>query len=183
MLKVTRPTPAHFGIYVFDIDRMLDFYTSVFDLTLTDRGQGKTFPMTLAFTSASPDQHHQLAFASGRPPGSPSTVMQISFAVPDIQSLRDIWKKSAEKGASEMRTLNHGNALSIYMKDPEGNLVEVYLDMPFYVAQPHGDPLDLSLSDDEIMRQTEATCRADPTFMPIAEWEAQFSSRTPAAWR
>ena len=27
-----------------------------------------------------------------------------------------------------------------YFMDPEENLVEVYLDTPWYVAQPHGDP-------------------------------------------
>jgi predicted enzyme related to lactoylglutathione lyase len=36
IMNVTRPTPAHFGIYVFDLDRMVDFYTSVFRLTITD---------------------------------------------------------------------------------------------------------------------------------------------------
>ena len=30
MLKVTKPTPSHFGIYVWDVDKMVNFYTSVF---------------------------------------------------------------------------------------------------------------------------------------------------------
>ena len=32
MLNVSRPTPSHFGIYVFDVDKMVTFYTSVFGL-------------------------------------------------------------------------------------------------------------------------------------------------------
>jgi catechol 2,3-dioxygenase len=174
-LQVARPTPSHFGIYVTDLERMVSFYTEVFQLTVTDRGVGRTFKNTLVFLSASPDQHHQLVIASGRPPEATfSTVMQISFAVPDIQHLRDISRKAAEYGATEVRGLNHGNALSVYMRDPEGNTVEVYLDTPWYVAQPHGDPLDLSLPDEELMRRTEAICRADPTFKPLAEWQAEF---------
>jgi catechol 2,3-dioxygenase len=96
--------------------------------------------------------------------------MQISFVVPAIQSLRDICASALARGATQMRGLNHGNALSIYFADPEGNTVEVYVDTPFYVAQPHGDPLDLEKSDAEILAETEAICRADPParFRPAA---------------
>lgn len=177
MLSVTRPTPSHFGVYVTDTQRMVDFYTQVFDLTITDRGQGRTFKNELIFMSASQDQHHQLVLASGRPKEATfSTVMQLSFMVPNIQSMRDIKAKALERGATQMRGLNHGNALSIYFADPEGNTVEVYIDTPFHVAQPHGDPLDLDKSDDEIMRETEAICRSDPTYMPVDEWQTRFNS-------
>ncbi|MDO8371692.1 MAG: VOC family protein [Pseudomonadota bacterium] len=182
MLSVTRPTPSHFGIFVTDTERMVDFYTQVFGLTVTDRGQGRTFKSELVFMSASPDQHHQLVLASGRPEeASFSTVMQISFAVPSIQHIRDIQALALARGATNLRGLNHGNALSIYFSDPEGNTVEVYIDTPYYVAQPHGDALDLSKSDEELMRETEAICRADPTFMPLEEWRAKFQRVAPSA--
>jgi catechol 2,3-dioxygenase len=183
MLKVSRPTPSHFGIYVTDLERMVAFYTETFELTITDRGEGRTFKNTLVFTSASPDQHHQLVLASGRPKEATfSTVMQISFAVPSIQHLRDISARAAARGATEIRGLNHGNALSVYMLDPEGNTVEIYLDTPFYVSQPHGDPLDLSKDDETLMRETEALCRRDPSFMPLAQWQAQFAQKSPARY-
>jgi catechol 2,3-dioxygenase len=105
-----------------------------------------------------------------------STVMQLSFAVPSIQSLRDLRDKAVALGASKLLPLNHGNALSVYFADPEGNTVEIYLDMPFYISQPHGDPLDLSQDDATILRETEAICRSDPSFMPIDQWQAQFSA-------
>lgn len=179
---VSRPTPRHFGIYVTELQRMVDFYTQVFDLTITDRGVGKRFKSELVFMSATPDQHHQLVLASGRPVEATfSTVMQLSMMVPAIQSLRDIRQKSLDRGATGMREFNHGNALSIYFEDPEGNTVEVYLDTPFYIAQPHTDPLDLSLSDVAIMQLTEAACRTDPTFMPLHEWQARFVTLAPAA--
>lgn len=176
MLTVSRPTPSHFGIYVTDIGRMVDFYTRVFGLTVTDRGVGRTFKNELVFLSASEAQHHQLVLASGRPQDAVSTVMQISFMVPSIQAIRDIKALALENGASQMRGLNHGNALSIYFADPEGNTIEVYIDTPYYVAQPHGDPLDLDKSDEELMRETEAICRADPTFMPLDKWQAKFNA-------
>jgi catechol 2,3-dioxygenase len=180
VLKVNRPTPSHFGIFTTDLPMMVAFYTEVFGLTVTDRGVGKTFKNELVFTSASEDQHHQLVLASGRPADAKfSTVMQISFAVPSLQSLRDIWKKAEERGATQIRGLNHGNAISVYMLDPEGNTVEVYIDTPFYIAQPHGDPLDLTKSDEEILSETEAVCRRDPTFKLLAAWQAEFRSKAP----
>ena len=98
--------------------------------------------------------------------------------VQDIDALRRVRSDALRLGATQMRGLNHGNALSIYFADLEGNTVEVYLDTPYYVAQPHGDPLDLEKPDAEIWRETEAICRADPTFLPRDEWQRQFAARS-----
>ncbi len=176
-MNITRPTPAHFGIFVFDVDRMVDFYTSVFRLTITDEGIGKNFGNRLVFMSATEDQHHQLVVSAGRPERSPSTVMQISFLVPDLAELRHNRDMAISKGATELRPMNHGNAWSLYYFDPEGNRVEVYLDTPFYVAQPYGTPLDLDKSEAELLAETEAMVKNDPTFMPLDAWRAKFRTR------
>jgi len=170
------PNLSHFGIFVHDLERMVAFYTEVFGLKVTDRGEGKTFKNTLVFLSSRPQQHHQLVIASGRPADATfSTVMQLSFMVHYFDDLRRIRRDALARGATQMRGLNHGNALSIYFADPEGNTIEAYLDTPWHVAQPHGDALDLEMSDEQIWRETEIICRADPTFLPREEWERQFS--------
>lgn len=175
MPSTSLPMLSHFGLFAHDVDRMVTFYTTVFGLKITDRGVGKNFRHTLVFLSARPEQHHQLVIASGRPAEATfSTVMQLSFKVEYLDDLRRIRTAALELGATEMRGLNHGNALSIYFSDPEGNTIEVYLDTPYHVAQPHGDPLDLEKSDEEIWRETEVVCLADPTCLPRAEWERQF---------
>jgi catechol 2,3-dioxygenase len=177
MSSTATPQISHFGVFCRDLDHMVAFYTSVFGLTVTDRGQGHTMPYEIAFLSSSPHQHHQLALASSRAEGAQSTVMQISFKVQSLAELREVRHGAVAHGATNMRGLNHGNALSIYFNDPEGNTVEVYLDTPWYVAQPHGDPLDLEHTDGEIWAETERICRADPTFMPVEEWQSRFSRR------
>lgn len=170
---------SHVGLYVRDIASMVRFYTVLFDLKVTDRGRGRTFKNDLVFMSAHPDHHHQLVISSGRPAEATfSTVMQLSFKVQAIDDLRRVSIAAPALGASRLMTLNHGNALSLYFGDPEGNTVEVYLDTPFYVAQPHGDPLDLSRSDAEILAETEAICRADPSFMTVEEWRRTFERTT-----
>lgn len=175
------PALSHFGVFCRDLDRMSRFYRAVFDMQETDRGAGITFSMQLVFLSASPEQHHQLVLASGRAPDAPSTVMQLSFRVDGIGPLREARTRALAHGATRMRSLNHGNALSIYFADPEDNTVEVYLDTPWQVRQPHGDPLDLDQPDALIWAETERICRADPTFQPRAEWAAAFEARQRAA--
>ena len=76
--------------------------------------------------------------------------------VDSLADLREVHKRALSLGATEMRPVSHGNAWSIYFKDPEGNTVEAYLDTPFHVPQPHGKPLDLAKSDEQILRETEA---------------------------
>src|SRR5690349_21517841 len=144
------PSLAHMGMFCFDLDKVATFYREVFDMVETDRGQGITMPFRIVFLSASPQQHHQLALASSRAEGSASTVMQLSFKVQTLDHLREARRRALARGATRMRGLNHGNALSIYFADPEDNTVEVYLDTPWYVSQPHGDPLDLERPDDEL---------------------------------
>jgi len=174
MSSAFAPSLSHFGVFCHDIDKMAAFYCEVFDMVETDRGQGITMPFKIVFLSSSPQQHHQLALASSRPADAPSTVMQLSFKVQALDHLREARRRALERGASRMRGLNHGNALSIYFSDPEDNTVEVYLDTPWYVTQPHGDPLDLERSDETIWAETERICRADPTFMPMAQWRNAF---------
>ena len=177
-MNVKRPTPAHFGIYVYDLDRMVEFYTRVFRLTITDEGLGKNFGNRLVFMSATEDQHHQLVLSEGRSPEAKvSTIMQASFLVPDLAELRWNRDQAAALGATEVRPMNHGNAWSVYYFDPEGNRVEVYLDTPYYVNQPYGTPLDLSKTEDELLRETFEMVRDDPSYMPLADWQARFRQR------
>lgn len=157
---------AHMGIYVKDRETMRRFYTEVLGLVVTDQGEGRG-GMYLTFMSASPANHHQVVLVSGRPEiDGFNPINQISFLVDSLADLREVHRRALAFGATNMRPVSHGNAWSIYFKDPEGNAVEAYLDTPFHVPQPHGEPLDLSKSDEEILRETEAACRNDPGFMP-----------------
>ena len=106
--------------------------------------------------------------------------MQISFQVADLDTLRDAWRRAEKAGATKLRGLNHGNSLSIYLSDVEDNTVEVYLDTPWYVTQPHGDPLDLTRPDEEIWAETEKICRSRPGFASRAEWRGEQVARMTA---
>lgn len=169
------PQLSHFGISVFDAELMTTFYTNVFNMKVNDQGPGITFDFRLVFLSSRPDMHHQLVLAENRPADcSFSTVMQLSFKVSSLDELRSVRQVALEQGASKLRGLNHVNALSIYFHDPEGNTVEVYLDTPWYVPQPHGDSLDLDQADELIWAETERKARADPGFMLESDRQTRF---------
>ncbi|WP_079246998.1 VOC family protein [Sphingomonas turrisvirgatae] len=172
---MARPHLSHFGIFVRDIDLIERFYTGVFGLLATDRGVGKTFRNQLVFLTGDPRQHHQLVLSGGRAPDSPSTVMQLSFTVESLDELRAIRDKALVAGATSLIGLNHGNAWSIYFDDPEGNKVEVYLDTPFHVPQPCGEPLNLELGDEALLAETRALVETLPGFMPRDKYVAELA--------
>jgi catechol 2,3-dioxygenase len=150
------PKLNHFGIFVYNIDQMTKFYKDLFGLVETDRGAGRVFKNNLVFLSGDPEKHHQLVLVSGRKGDTPSTVMQISFIVDSLDDLREMNEKAKNFGVSNLMSLNHGNAWSIYFDDPEGNKIEVYTNTPFHTPQPCGEPLDLSLPNDELLAITKA---------------------------
>jgi catechol 2,3-dioxygenase len=172
-----RPQLAHIGIYTRDIAKMEAFYTQVMGMIAADRGQGMTFKNEFVFLTGSPDQHHQLVLLSGRAPEGPSNVNQISFKLRTLAELRAMHERLGAAGIEKMRPVSHGNALSIYFDDPEGNGVEVYMDTPWHIPQPFGTPLDFTRSNEEIWAETEARCRATPGFKPMAERTAEMATR------
>jgi len=182
-------TLSHLGVSCFDLDRMVDFYTRVLGMTVTDQGE---VPVgRLVFLTTDPAEHHQLVLASGRTEGTiqegpvlgggfGSAIFQITFRLEDLATLRRMQQRLAAEGNDNFVPLNHGNAWSIYTRDPEGNALEFVVDSPWYVHQPHGEYLDLSLDDSEILRQTEAICQATGDWQPFEEWRAGIAHRITA---
>lgn len=175
MPDAIHPRLTHTGIYVRDVSKMIDFYTRALGLIVADRGPAGAGE--LAFLSAVPNEHHQLVLVSGRAPEGVSTVNQLSFLVDGLDAVKAMFARVREAGVTEFRQTSHGNALSIYFADPEGNRVEVYTHTPWYIPQPHGVPVDFAKSNDEIMAEVEQHCRETPGFLPVDQWQAQMDRR------
>lgn len=173
---------SHVGLFVHDLARMEDFYRRVIGLTVTDRGM-LGGAQQLVFLSRDAREHHQIVLVSGRPQELAFNVLnQLSFRVGSLGELREFHRAlCAEAAVSEIRPVTHGNAWSVYFRDPEGNRLEVFCDTPWYVAQPLREPLDLGLGDQEICARTEALCRTLPGFKPVREWQEELAARLHAA--
>jgi catechol-2,3-dioxygenase len=174
---VTVPTLAfsHVGFHVHDLALMEDFYARVLGFTVTDRGE---LPVPggrigLVFLSRDPNEHHQVVLASGRPAALPFNVInQISFRVPGLPALRHFHAALQNEKASELSPVTHGNAISLYFRDPEGNRIELFFDTPWYCAQPCRETVDFSKSDAQILASTEKLARTLPGFTPREKWSA-----------
>jgi catechol-2,3-dioxygenase len=183
-----RLTLSHFGLSCFDLSTMVDFYTRVLGMTVSDRGEVGGGIAELAFLTTDPAEHHQLVLASGRNEGTVldgpvlggsfgATLFQLSFRLEDLATLRRVQQRLTEEGNTNFVPLNHGNSWSVYTRDPEGNAIELVVDSPWFVHQPSGEYLDLSLSDEEILAQTEALCRATGDWQPYEQWRADVAKR------
>ncbi|WP_322012740.1 VOC family protein [Paraburkholderia sp. J12] len=171
---------SHMGFYVSDMARVEDFYTRVLDFTVTDRG---TLPtprgaVDLVFLSRDPVVHHQIVLASGRPETLPfNPINQISFEADSLATLKRFHRRFVEEGMQEITPVTHGNAISFYACDPEGNRLEIFIDTPWYVDQPMRVPLDFALSDEALLADVECHARKLPGFRPRAEWEKEMAAR------
>ena len=167
---------SHIGIYVTDLPKMADFYKQALQFTQTDVGD--LGHVKLVFLSRDPSEHHQIVLATGRPADMPFNVVnQLSFRVPDLPTLRAFHQRTLAHGASDMQPVTHGNAISIYCRDPEGNRIEIFMDTPWYCDQPLREPVDLTLSDADILAQSEAIAKRFPKFMSRAQWQADIARR------
>lgn len=173
---------SHVGIFVFDLEKMVQFYKELMGLLETDRGivYGTT---QVVFLSRSTRDHHQVVLAEGRTaePGA-KLINQISLRVESLAALRSVYRVAEERSdTSNLRSITHGNTFSVYFCDPEGNNLEFFTDGPWYVEQPIIEPLDLTLSDEEILALTHESFKDQPGFKEVEEWRKELQMKIDSA--
>lgn len=170
-------TFSHFGINVIDIERMECFYVDVFGFVPSDRGV-RVNGQRVVFLTLSASDHHQLVLLDGRMPDQGANrINQISFGFRSIDELREAFVKLRADGVEDIQQVNHGNAWSLYLKDPEGNPLELFVDSPFYTPQPCRGELNILAPTEEILASTEELCRSRPGFAFHGDWVKQMSRK------
>ena len=140
---------GHVGIFADDFMKQRDFYSRVIGLQIAD----ENLERGMCFMSSDPvSEHHEFVVMKGSQSAADTkTIQQISFKVPTIQDMRDYKARLEQENITIERIVSHGNAFGMYFFDPEGNRVELYYRTGFPVPQPHGDPIDLARSDEELI--------------------------------
>jgi catechol 2,3-dioxygenase len=171
------PRLSHVGLYVADLPKMIDFYTRILGFVVSDQGpEGR-----ITFLSRNPGDHHQVVLVPGRTTDlETAMVQQVSFNVGTLANVRHVFGKLREADCPGIDPVSHGNAWSVYFRDPEGNRIEMFCDTPWYVPQPCRFAIDLDKGEAELYRETESYCRSQPGFQPMEVWRAGIAARIAA---
>lgn len=119
---------GHVHLKVADLERSLAFYCGVLGFQITQRyGPGA------AFISAGGYHHHiglnTWESRGGRPPQRGSTgLYHVALLYPDQTSLADALRRLIEHQIPLDGAADHGVSEAIYLKDPDGNGLELYID-------------------------------------------------------
>lgn len=122
---------GHLVLRVKDLERSRKFFTEV--LGFPQVGQNERG--MLFFSTDVADNHHMLAIREakeGAPMPDPEQVgmEHVSFEVATFAELKEVYRKFKENAVIIRHTVFHGVAKSVYFYDPDGNMLEVYCNVP-----------------------------------------------------
>jgi catechol 2,3-dioxygenase len=121
---------GHVHLTVSDLDRALAFYRDALGFEITMR-----YGREAVFLSAGGYHHHiglNTWAGRGAPAPAPGTTGLYHFAIlyPDRASLAAALRRLVQHGVRLEGASDHGVSEALYLRDPDGNGVELYRDRP-----------------------------------------------------
>jgi catechol 2,3-dioxygenase len=121
---------GHVHLKVSDLERAIGFYRGVlgFELTLRYGDQA-------AFLSAG-GYHHHIGLNTWESKGGPSPprgttgLYHVAIRYPDRRTLADALRRVIDAGIPIDGASDHGVSEAVYLRDPDGNGIELYRDRP-----------------------------------------------------
>jgi catechol 2,3-dioxygenase len=121
---------GHVHLKVADLERALAFYCGVLGFELIQR-----YGTQAAFVSAGGYHHHiglntwESQGGSPPPPGT-TGLYHVAILYPARAALADALVRLAEAGIPLQGASDHGVSEALYLSDPDGNGIELYIDRP-----------------------------------------------------
>jgi catechol-2,3-dioxygenase len=150
---------AHLVLSVRDVRASKAFYTKVLGLKVANENIARG----MVFLSNGSD-HHQLALfqrATGPTPDETQPgLIHMAWRLADLDALRAAYRELKADGIEIESTIRHAMTHSLYVRDPDGHLVELYCDrwdngFEIFSKMPNqNDPIDLendNLESDELV--------------------------------
>jgi catechol 2,3-dioxygenase len=129
----SRARIGHLNLRVTNLDRATDFYRDVLGLTVTCYGPAIGLPIVfLAFGA----YHHHVALnwfyddSSHSKPARHGGLNHFAIVHDDEVSLANAVQRLSMHGHRIEDARDHGSTLSVYLRDPDGNGIELYWDRP-----------------------------------------------------
>ena len=121
---------GHVHLTVSDLDRALSFYRDVLGFEVTSR-----YGRDAVFLSAGGYHHHiglNTWAGRGAPASPPGTtgLYHLAILYPDRTTLAGAVRRVLQAGVPLEGAADHGVSEAIYLRDPDGNGVELYRDRP-----------------------------------------------------
>jgi len=123
---MVRARLGHAHLKVKDLERSIAFYTTVLNLTVTERVGGD-----YAFLSGG-SLHHEIALqrvgaSAPQPPAHGTGLYHVAFEVPDRRALAEAYERLRAAGIA-VTPVDHFISWALYFDDPDGNGLEIYWD-------------------------------------------------------
>jgi catechol 2,3-dioxygenase len=121
---------GHVHLKVADLERAIGFYRDVLGFQLTQR-----YGSRAAFLSAG-GYHHHIGLntwesqGGSTPPLSSTGLYHLAILYPTRAELADALRRLLKAGIPLEGASDHGVSEAIYLRDPDGNGVELYWDRP-----------------------------------------------------
>jgi catechol 2,3-dioxygenase len=120
---------GHVVLKVRDLEKARQFYCDVLGMELArfDPNRG----MFLRFN----DYHHDIALFKTGPDADPPKdnqvgLVHVALVVDDLETVKAWYARLKAHGVPIVGTADHAVSNSMYFKDPEGNTLEIYCDVP-----------------------------------------------------
>jgi catechol-2,3-dioxygenase len=123
---------GHVLLRVLDLERSRRFYTSIlgFEVMEEDPEHGGVF-MALPGHAHTLDLFPVTDPRSAQPPAPGGAgVQHVAFQVDSDGALHEAYWTLVDHGVEVVRAIDHVSQKSIYFRDPDGNLLEIYFEMP-----------------------------------------------------
>jgi len=120
----------HVNVYVRNVERSKKWYEDLLGLHVYEYRPGRA-----AFLAADVEQSHEVALMQVGEDAPLQAKGQVglnhmAWRVESLDDLKEFYERIKAEGQPIDRIIDHGISLGIYMRDPDGNGVEVFYEMP-----------------------------------------------------
>jgi len=134
--QATRPRLGHVAVPASDPHRLGRFYRDLLDLEIVRENGNAQVGEAVLLSGEPAEEDHELVLLTN------PAAQHLAFRVASLEQLRTLYHRANQQGLRIPYALESGVALGFFVRDPEGNALEIYIaqDSPHREKPPLTDP-------------------------------------------